>query len=85
MKVIYVMVPYHYVPMVIHRGLVVGVFDYGPTGHWFEFALCRSTLSAPASCDACDFFGHACDATWIGFGSIFITLRMRKNVTTILE
>ena len=24
-------------------------------------------------------FGHACDTTWIGFGSIFIALRMRKK------
>ena len=26
-----------------HRGMVVGVFDCGPTGRRFQFALCRST------------------------------------------
>ena len=36
-------------------------------------------LSAPDACDARDFFGHAYDATWIGFGSVFIALRMRKK------
>ena len=30
-----------------HRGLVVGVFDCGPTGRPFESALCRSTLTFP--------------------------------------
>ena len=39
-------------------------------------------VSAPDACDAseaCDVFGHVYDATWIGFGSIFIVLRMRKK------
>ena len=30
-----------------YRGLVLGVCDCGPTGWWFEYALCRSTLTFP--------------------------------------
>ena len=30
-----------------HLGLVVGVFDCGPTGRRFESTLCRSTVTLP--------------------------------------
>ena len=29
------------------HGLVVGVFNCGPTGRWFESVLCQGTLTFP--------------------------------------
>ena len=60
----------------------VGLYFITVTSFHTFLAFMKGTaqaVSAPAACDARDFFGHGSDATWIGFGSIFIALRTRKK------